>query len=130
MIQVWRPQGRKKNPPNGTYGVYKIEFPNGEYYIGSSLSCTQRCAIHRRNFRKGKNYRGLQKCYDQQGYPKFEVLFTCDNEQEAIACENQLIDLSSPMCLNKRRAIPTNKNQPKKGQKCTKGKVHPVITQE
>lgn len=77
-------------------GIYKIEFPNGEFYIGSSTNLTGRTGKHLRLL--GANSHSnekMQAIYNKHGAPKISFLLVCKRER-LLAYEQILIDLLSP----------------------------------
>jgi group I intron endonuclease len=56
-------------------GIYRISFPNGDFYIGRSFNINKRITKHRVNLKTGRhiNYR-IQEEYDKQGDFTWDVL--------------------------------------------------------
>lgn len=73
------------------YGwIYKIEFPNGKFYIGLTKSLEERQRTHKCSAKKGDTkclYRALRK-YDMIETFELIVIDTADNEEEL--CEKEI----------------------------------------
>ena len=60
-------------------GIYRIEFPNGAFYYGSSLDTGKRAARHKSDAHAGKhNNPRFQLTFDKYGDFTWEHLVSCD----------------------------------------------------
>lgn len=82
-------------------GIYKLEFPDGRYYIGQSSNLSVRKTEHNRLLVKGmhSNYRVQQVFDTTKILPIFTVIKYCDVAQ-LNSEEEKYIDLLDANCLN------------------------------
>ncbi len=68
-------------------GIYRISFPNGDFYIGRSFNIEKRVNKHRFNLKTGKhiNYR-IQEEYNKQGDFTWDVLEIVDGDKVDHGC--------------------------------------------
>lgn len=90
--------------------IYRLQFPGGEYYIGSTcLDLSKRLYYH-----KCKHYQENSSVYikwREVGRNNVEIFlietFACNTKNELEARENTIIleHIENELCLNKKRAI-------------------------
>lgn len=78
-------------------GIYRLTFSNGDFYIGKSISISNRWKQHYDKFQKGKAATNMQKAYDKYGPPKGEILFKCHTDHIDIAEELFIHRLKPPL---------------------------------
>lgn len=62
-------------------GIYKIKFPNGKFYIGSSQNTKERLRAHRKLLQNGKHVnRMVQNCYNKYKIYETFVILICRKE--------------------------------------------------
>ena len=93
-------------------GVYKIVFPSGKWYVGSSKNVSERIQTHERALFKSKHKnRKLQKEYDEYSdRVQYHIIKVCD-EYDMVMEEQRILDEfhGTDMCLNvSRHAVGTN----------------------
>lgn len=76
-------------------GVYKLQFTDGSFYIGKSISISNRWRQHCDNFTKGVASSSLQIAYYKCGLPTCEAVFMCHKDHIDIA-EEMLINRLKP----------------------------------
>lgn len=74
-----------------TSGIYKLTFPNGQYYIGKSNNIERRWKEHWTKFQKGTAAVNMQLAFDMSGYPKQEILYVVHPEH---------IDVIEPIAID------------------------------
>lgn len=63
-------------------GIYRFEFPNGDFYLGSSVQLQKRKRQHLNYLKRGKHPNLLmQRVYDKYGEPTFHVHLECSKEE-------------------------------------------------
>lgn len=72
-------------------GIYKLEFKDGNCYVGKSNDIPRRLMEHRKKFATGTAASKLQACYGRCGYPKEAILIECHTDH---------IDLLETMCIS------------------------------
>lgn len=84
-------------------GIYRLQFPSGHYYIGSSIDYVNRCRSHQNTLkRKCHDSPRVQNVYDKYGHsPIYGLIHGCPKdklEQE----EQRFLDehVGKPRCLN------------------------------
>ena len=93
--------------------VYRLKFPDGSVYYGSSNQHpTQRKACHFSAMKRGKHENtNVQQKFDTYGLPAFEVLMELDSIKEAIENETHLTATAQDRdicCLNIRHGRNSN----------------------
>lgn len=64
-----------------TSGIYKIEFPNGQFYIGKSEDIERRWKEHLAKFESGKAARPMQAAYDKwAGVYNTNIVLECHSD--------------------------------------------------
>lgn len=66
-------------------GIYKLTFTDGSFYIGKSISISNRWKQHFDKFIKGKAASNMQRAFDMHGAPTGEILFKCHKDHIDIA---------------------------------------------
>lgn len=54
-------------------GIYKLQFSNGQFYIGKSENIPKRWKTHQANFEKGTHTKKMQEVYNRHGPPQYSV---------------------------------------------------------
>ena len=92
-----------------TIGVYALVFPNGKFYIGSTVkSFRRRFRSHLRGLLKGSHCNPhMQNLFNVYGKPKFQVLEKCKNPELVVIREQVWMDAQDQkMLVNCGPAIP------------------------
>ena len=77
---------------NKCSGIYRIEFGNGHFYIGSAIDIDKRKRDHRNDLKRGIHpNRIVQHCWNKYGVFEFTVLEECEIP-ELLATEQVWID--------------------------------------
>lgn len=86
-----------------TSGIYRLQFPTGHYYIGSSRDHVTRCRHHQNSMLRGKHdSQRIQNVYDKYGQlPVFGLIIACDmseleNNEQSYLDEH----VGKILCLN------------------------------
>lgn len=84
-------------------GIYRLQFPTGHYYIGSSQDYNTRCRYHQNSMARGKHDSPrVQNVYNKyQTLPIFGLVVSCGLSELELQ-EQELLDVhvGNPMCLN------------------------------
>jgi group I intron endonuclease len=81
-----------------TCGVYKLIFPNGKIYVGSSLNMENRLREHKRMLNKGVHHsKKLQYAFNKHGMPEFYFVLICRPE-DRLMYEQNCMDIWKPDC--------------------------------
>ena len=91
--------------PNGFGGVYRIDGPNGRYYLGRSRNLSEREIGHWDSLSLGKHHNpDMQEDYREHGREAFTftILERLDYIDEQKTAEQALIDahFDNPLCYN------------------------------
>lgn len=78
-------------------GIYKLTFTDGSFYIGKSISISNRWKQHFDKFIKGKAASNMQQAFDTYGAPNGEILFKCHKDHIDIAEEMFINRLKPPL---------------------------------
>lgn len=78
-------------------GIYKLTFTDGSFYIGKSISISNRWKQHFDKFIKGKAASNMQRAFDTHGAPNGEILFKCHKDHIDIAEELFVNRLNPPL---------------------------------
>lgn len=78
-------------------GIYKLTFTDGSFYIGKSISISNRWKQHFDKFIKGKAASNMQRAFDMHGAPNGEILFKCHKDHIDIAEEMFINRLNPPL---------------------------------
>lgn len=104
-------------------GIYRLQFPSGHYYIGSSKDYVARCRRHQNSMRRGEHDSPrVQHVFNKFGeMPIYGLLIEC-RVDALVENEQRLLDehVGHPMCLNLSRCA----EAPARGVK------HPPCTEE
>ena len=77
---------------NKCSGIYRIDFGNGHFYIGSAVDLDRRKGEHRRQMKRGAHRnRIVQHCWNKYGVFEFAFLEECEIP-ELLANEQTWID--------------------------------------
>lgn len=55
-------------------GIYRLDFSNGQFYIGKSENIPKRWKTHQKNFEQGTHTKKMQAVYDAYGPPEYRVI--------------------------------------------------------
>lgn len=58
-------------------GIYKLVFPDGQFYIGKSVDIERRYSEHKESLIKGTAAKKLQTAYILSGLPSIHILVEC-----------------------------------------------------
>lgn len=78
-------------------GIYKLTFADNSFYIGKSISISNRWKQHFDKFIKGKAASNMQQAYDTHGAPNGEILFKCHKDHIDITEEMFIHRLKPPL---------------------------------
>lgn len=78
-------------------GIYKLTFVDNSFYIGKSISISNRWKQHFDKFIKGKAASNMQQAYDNYGAPSGEIIFRCHKDHIDIAEELFIHRLKPPL---------------------------------
>lgn len=78
-------------------GIYKLTFSDGSFYIGKSISISNRWKQHHDKFLKGKAASNMQEAYNKYGAPNGEIVFQCHKDHIDIAEEMLINRLKPPL---------------------------------
>lgn len=84
-------------------GIYRLQFPSGHYYIGSSKDYVTRCHQHQNNMKRGAHDSiRVQRVYDKYGeLPVYGLVLGCSLENLQSEEQKQLDEhVGKPVCLN------------------------------
>ena len=73
-------------------GIYKLTFADNSFYIGKSISISNRWKQHFDKLIKGKAASNMQQAFDTYGAPSGEILFKCHKDH---------IDITEEMFINR-----------------------------
>lgn len=85
-------------------GVYKLIFPKGEFYYGSTMDLRNKFSDYESAIRNGaKLTAGMWKAIRANDSMKIEIVAICYNKQEALAIEDKYIKLffGNPLLINR-----------------------------
>jgi group I intron endonuclease len=112
-----------------TQGIYKIEAPSGNFYIGSSVKIERRFTQHRRDLRNKNHVNNLlQRSADKYGIAsfKFEIIAVVFNIEDLTDIEQFVMDDLNPK-YNISRVASSVVNDPAITEKRIKILSKPVV---
>lgn len=84
-------------------GIYRIQFPTGHYYIGSSIDYVSRCKSHVNAIKRGEHdSQRVQNTYNKyKSLPIYGLVVACSKD-ELLKEEQDLLDahVGNKLCLN------------------------------
>jgi hypothetical protein len=89
----------KRHANTGVAGIYRIQAPSGNFYIGSSIDMARRFRQHRHELRRGNHHAlSLQHAANKYGHEalKFEALFCVINVADLAVVEQYFLDELRP----------------------------------
>jgi len=85
------------------YSTYRLSFPDGTYYIGSTSNTNNRFLNHKNKCERKRHYNyKVQNAWDNIGEPALQVLNFYSTKEEALEAEQELLNEFYGMeeCLN------------------------------